>query len=155
MDKRILLVVAAIVILGGGYYFWSQNDNTPKISPEPTPTPSVRNRMEEVFGSSVVSGEGEKLELSRDDQMALVTRSEDKTSLSILADLEDPGEETYFSWLQKEDGYLLLGSLREAKGGFVGEYNLRSDWQDANHVVVSRESEQGETPSNKFLEGSF
>lgn len=156
MDKRILIALVAAIILGLGYFFWSRNDNTPqKIALEPTPTPSVRDRMQEVFGSSVISDEGEKLELSRENQMALVTRSEDKNSLSVLADLENPGTDKYFVWLQKEDGYKLLGELEAAKGGYVGEYMIESGWQDANHVVISRESVRGETPSNKFLEGSF
>ncbi len=155
MINRILIAIAAVIILGVGYYFWTRNDNTPQISSEPTPTPSVRNRMQEVFGSSAINDEDEKLELSRGDQMALVTRNEDKSGISVLADLENPEADMYLVWLQKEDGYKLLGELVAAKGGYVGEYSVENNWQDANHIVISREDERRESPSNKFLEGSF
>lgn len=155
MDKRILIAILATIILGVGYYMWSKNDNTPQMTSEPTSTPSVINRMEEVFGSSKVDDEGDKLELAWGNQMALVIRSEDKSQLSVLADLDDPAEDAYYAWLERAGNYQILGQLEAAKGGFVGEFKIDPAWQDANRVIISRESGQPAAPANRFLEGSF
>ncbi len=155
MNKRVITVAFVFIIIGVGYFLSRRNDNTPQMILEPAPTPSVKNRIEEVFGSKATNNKGEKLELALGNQMALITRSEDKSNISILADFESSSGQDYYVWLEKDSSYLSLGPLKVAKGGFIGEFNLDPIWQDFNHVIISRESGQKKEPSNKFLEGSF
>ena len=115
MNKRVITVAFVFIIIGVGYFLSRRNDNTPQMILEPAPTPSVKNRIEEVFGSKATNNKGEKLELALGNQMALITRSEDKSNISILADFESSSGQDYYVWLEKDSSYLSLGPLRWQK----------------------------------------
>lgn len=154
----IFILLAAAVIIGG--YLILRRNNTPSVSDTPLPTPSVTERIESVFGTTI-DASVEKAELTgKDDQSAIATRdaSEDKriASYTVLADLKAPTEGYYQAWLTNEDNeYIKANRLTQAKGGWTMQFETSEDLSQYNRVIISQETTSVNEPTQVVLQGSF
>lgn len=163
--RDIVIAVVILGIVGFVLYNISTGDKTPKLDPQETLT-ETEMQLEERFGRDIPD-DLERVELKRpstegEDTVgqvsAIATRDveDGKYSATILADLEDPAAGTsYFAWINKDDEYVLLGKMQQAKGGWLIDYQAGDDYSDYNKVVVSQQSSANAQPEDIVLEGSF
>jgi len=144
--KRVVLVFVILVIIIVGALLASQKIKNNRISISlPEATPTVEQRIEEKFKGLVIPDDAEKIELrnvSGEEGMGIATRNE------ILADLPNLQKgESYQVLLGNGTKTILLGSMRQAKGGYLLEYDS-SKYPGYNQIVVVRGAKH-------ILEGSF
>ena len=144
--KRVVIVFVVLAIIIAGALLVSQkikNNRTSISFPEATPT--VEQQIEEKFKGLIIPDDAEKVELknvSGEEGMGMATRNE------ILADLPDLQKgENYQVLLGNGIKTVLLGSMRQAKGGYLLEYDS-SKYPGYNQIVVVRGVKH-------ILEGSF
>lgn len=135
----LIAAFALIVFL----FFSLKRDKTPVSLP--LSTPSVEKRIEEKFNGLIIPEDVEKIELknvSGGEGVGIATRSE------ILADLPplEKGE-SYQAFLGNGSKTVLLGVMRQAKGGYIIEYNS-SRYPGYNQIIINK-------GSVRILEGSF
>ncbi len=160
-------IVIAVIILGVvGFILYniSTNDNTPEL--EASPTPSVAERdLEERFGRDIPD-DVERVELRSpsvegeepERVSAIATRDfeDNQYMATILADLEQPtGGTSYYAWINRDDTFVLLGRMQQAKGGWLIDYESSIDYSEYNKVVISEQSTTGDQPEDIVLEGTF
>lgn len=160
-------IVIAVIILGVvGFILYniSTTDNTPELDVDSTPTASEQE-FEQRFGREIPD-DIERVELRTPAQegeeqgqvSAIATRDlRDGTFMAtILADLEDPASgASYYAWVNRDDEYVLLGRLQPAKGGWLIDYESRTDYSEYDHIVISEQSAPGAEPEDVVLEGTF
>lgn len=99
----------------------------------PSPSPSVEQQLREKLNGLVIPDDKDKIELvnvSDGEGMGIATKTE------VVADLPDPPSgRTYQVLLGNGTRTVLLGSLRQAKGGYILEYNL-SNYPGYNQITV-------------------
>ena len=144
--KRVVIVFIILVIIIVGALLASQKIKNNRISISlPEATPTVEQRIEEKFKGLVIPDDAEKIELrnvSGEEGMGIATRNE------ILADLPNLQKgESYQVLLGNGTKTILLGSMRQAKGGYLLEYDS-SKYPGYNQIVVVRGAKH-------ILEGSF
>lgn len=144
--KRVVIVFVILVIIIVGAFLASQKIKNNRISISlPEATPTVEQQIEEKFKGLAIPDDAEKIELknvSGEEGMGIATRNE------ILADLPDLQRgESYQVILGNGTKTVLLGSMRQAKGGYILEYDS-SKYPGYNQIVVVR-------GAKRILEGSF
>lgn len=144
--RRIITIFLFIAILVTASIFVFQKNK--KANPSfklPEPTPSVTDQIEEKFQGLVIPDDTEKIELdnvSGGEAMGIATKNE------ILADLPDLEKgETYQMLISNGTKTILLGNLKQAKGGWILEYDL-SKYFGYNQITVMKGRQQ-------ILKGSF
>lgn len=138
----ILVTLAAVIILF--LILFPKLNKKPSVT-FPNPTPSVEDQLKEKLNGLVIPDDAEKIELknvSGGEGMGIATSTE------VVADLpEPPAGQTYQVLLGNGTKTILLGSLRQAKGGYILEYNL-SKYPEYNQIIVVRGLQH-------ILEGTF
>lgn len=164
MKRRdIVIGLVILVLLGGVIYFRQQSKEDEMVVPE---TLSSEQTFEDKFNIEIPD-DVDKAELGQVNDSGgtgLATRDyeDEKFTLSILVDLPDPEEGSFYQgWLQKVDvgseDYELIstGKLRLAKGGWMLDYTSSTDLSDYSKVIVSLEKTFDKTPEEIVLEGGF
>jgi len=127
--RRVDIVVAVVVLLVGGLMLWRflTPKVTPTVEPTPAPTPSIEDQIEGIFDIDVPEF-GEKVDLvpvGDKEGVAIATRyeKESRLLLSVLADL--PATIQLYQVYGIESGKETnIGFLVNAKGGFMGEFDI-------------------------------
>ena len=134
----VVVAIVAVVLL------IKNRKATPVLAP--SASPSIQAQIENKFKGLAIPQDQEKIELkdvSGGAGMGLATRNE------ILADLPALSNgKVYQGYLENSSGKtVLLGTLEEAKGGWILNYNS-SIYPGYNKVIVTQEN-------TRILEGSF
>lgn len=137
------LVVLVVIIAG---VLLLRNARNKKLAGNPTPTPSITQKMNNTFpGLNIPQGsvKAELKDVTGGESYGVATETE------IVANLPDlKAGQVYQAWLTNESGKkLLLGNLKLAKGGFILEYNS-SKYQGYNKISIT-------LGTKSILEGSF
>lgn len=156
--------IILVVLLGGAYLL--------RRPSQPPQAPSVSNEIEEVerdisekFNVDIPE-DVEKSALSDvtgGNSSAIATKQETDGQFvyTILADLPDLESGNYYGWfVPLEDGEFgyegaLVGTMRQAKGGWLLELESNENIGDNARVIVSTAKSADNTPENIVLEGSF
>jgi hypothetical protein len=133
----VLVVIIAAVLIAG--------KKKVNILSTPTATPTILQQIQSKFsGLTIPQGEPsiDLKNVSGGQAMGIATRSE------ILADLPVPPAGQYYQgWLGNGQKLVLIGTLRNAKGGWILDYNS-SKFPGYNQIVVT-------LAGKHILEGSF
>jgi hypothetical protein len=143
--KRFLIILAVLVVAGVAFFIISPklSKKTPKIIS--TPTPSVEEQLQDKFKGLSIPDDTERIELknvSGTEAMGMAGKNE------IVADLPElsPSEE-YRVLLGNGTKTVLLGVMKQAKGGWILEYDL-SRYPDYKEISIVK-------GSSRILEGTF
>lgn len=139
----IILIVLIVAVVAFFIIFPKSGKKTPKIIS--TPTPSVEEQLQDKFKGLPIPGDTERIELknvSGTEAMGMAGKNE------IVADLPElsPGE-SYQVLLENGTKTVLLGVMRQVKGGWILEYDL-SRYPDYKEISIVRGTE-------RILEGTF
>lgn len=144
MRRIITAFLVLVVIIAGVIYFSQKNKNKSSLT-LPSPTPSITQQVTNKFNGFTIPSDAEKIELknvSGGEGMGIATRNE------VLADLPGiPAGKNYQVFLGNGVKTILLGSMRQAKGGYLLEYDS-SKYPGYNQIIVV-------VGTKHILEGSF
>jgi hypothetical protein len=158
--RDIVIAVIILGIIGFILYNISNTDNTPQLEATPTTDELVQD-IEGRFNREIpedvervqLEGTVEGVSVSA---LAIRDYSDGQYTASVLADLEAPeAGKTYHAWINMGDAYVRLGSLQQAKGGWLIDYESTTDYSEYDRVVVSEETTPGTEPQDIVLDGSF
>lgn len=165
-DKQQWLSIAAVVlVIGGlGYFLFRQSQQTeePMVeNAEAVAEEKAQQLMDQM--NFEVPEQAEKATLtdvSGGSGAGIVTRVDENGTVdySVLAALPDsPAGESYEAYLvgEGEENEVYLGKLKEAKGGWMLEYQSSSDMGEYKSVKVTRETKDDKTSEKTVLEGEF
>lgn len=113
MRARDIVIGLIILAIVAGAIVWFRRPKTP----EPTPTPSVEEKLEETFRFQIPEDveRAELRDVSGGEGIGIATRD------MVLADLPEPAAtDAYQVWM---DGKF-LGTMRVAKGGYLFEEKM-------------------------------
>ncbi|MBI3397533.1 hypothetical protein HY045_03595 [Candidatus Woesebacteria bacterium] len=164
--KNKILVALFIAVLVLLVYVVRRSLNTQQLKLNPTPTPSVEQKIEQKFNVAIPDNLEKAIlrDVGGEEFGGIATRkySKGKFNLTILASLPDPKALTFYeAWISKgkegDKGYLVIpvGKLRVAKGGWLVDFNSTKNYTDLTAVLISLEEKVGNTPEKRILEGSF
>ena len=144
--KRIAIIFLVIVVLIAGLLIILQKNKAKKVTPMLKDIgPSVEQQLREKFTGLKIPNDTEKIELknvSGGEGIGIATRSE------IIADLPElSGQENYQVFVSNGDKTIFLGNLKEAKGGWILEFDI-SKFKGYNQIIVTNGQKH-------ILEGSF
>ena len=134
----VILITAVLVI---------KRSLNKKITTTSNPqTISIQQKIQNTFPGLTIPNDGPQINLTDvtgGQSFGIVTKNE------ILANLPDlPAGKTYLVWLGNSDGKtILLGNLKNAKGGYLLDYNA-ADYPGFNKIIIS-------SNGKNILEGSF
>ena len=165
MKNRDIVIGLVVILLIAGVIFFIRRpeeeveDQTPTIE-------EVEEELEESFKFEIPEDvlKVKLLDVVKEGLTGLATKDEQEgmTSYTVLVDLPDPEEGTFYeAWLVKkneegEDTYVSIGKLRVAKGGYLLEHDAyEEELKDYNMVIITREKVADSTPEEIILEGSF
>lgn len=163
-------LVIGLVIIGGilGLIFWSRRNEVKVSVTSPTATPQiVEENLERSFNVTIPDNlEKTSLnDLTGGDSAALATHNKFENStyeFTVLADLPDPASGFFYQvWLTRGKtgdanfATISLGKMRLAKGGWLLEYNSKTDYRDYKNVTISLERIFDNTIEKPVLQGSF
>ena len=165
-DKQQWLSIAAVVlVIGGlGYFLFRQSQQSEEPVIE-TADEVASERADELIDQMnfEIPEDAERVNLrdvSGSSGAGVATRmgEEGEMELSILAALPEIEEgEKYEAYLvgEGDENEIYLGELRQAKGGWMLEYQSSSDVSGYNAVKVTHEKVDDKTSEETVLEGSF
>lgn len=158
--RDIVIAVVILAIIGFVLYNISNTDNTPELEATPI-SGEIEQNLEERFQRDIPD-DVEKTELegtvegTEVSALAIRDYSDGAYTASVLADLEAPeAGKQYYAWINRDEEYVRLGTLQQAKGGWLIDYESSTDYSEFDRVVVSHESAPGSEPQDIVLEGSF
>ncbi|OGM31908.1 hypothetical protein A3D00_04605 [Candidatus Woesebacteria bacterium RIFCSPHIGHO2_02_FULL_38_9] len=164
--------LAVFVFLAGAIYFVRLPKTSVVTNNVSTPTQTPKGRVEGLFDIQIPE-DVEKADLkdvTGGDASGLATRKflpaqagkDGKFSHMVLADLVNPpAGEFYQGWLirgkqgESNFDFISTGKLREAKGGWLLDFEQSKDYSEYNQVVVTLEKFFDKTLEKHILEGSF
>ena len=144
--KRIVAIFLALMLVFVFFFvvFPKIRKNSPPIN-IPSSTPGIEEQIKEKFKGLEIPVDAEKVELknvSGEPGMGIATRKE------VLADLPALKEgENYQVLISNGSKTMLLGTMRQAKGGYILEYDS-SKYSGYNQIIIVKGSVH-------ILEGSF
>jgi len=144
--KKIATILLALVVVVVLFFLVSPKlrKNNPSFN-IPSSTPGIEEQIKEKFKGLEIPVDAEKVELknvSGEPGMGIATRNE------ILADLPALKEgENYQVLLGNGSKTIILGTMRQAKGGYLLEYDS-SKYPGYNQIIIVK-------GSKRILEGSF
>jgi len=143
--RKVLLIFLALVVIISGVLLIRKSKNNKVILNLPEATPSIERLIKEKFQGLTIPDDSEKIELenvSGGEGIGIATRSQ------VIADLPSLQKgEKYQVFLGNGSKTILLGNLRELKGGYILEYDS-SKYLGYNQIIIMRGSQH-------ILEGSF
>jgi len=144
--KKILIIFVVLVIAVAVFLlFFKVRDTKNKVQPLPLQTPSVTERVQEKFKGLTIPDDSTKIELKN---ISNIEGAGIATQTEVLADLPELEKgETYQVLLSNGVKTVLLGNLKQAKGGWILEYDL-SKYVGYKELIVSK-------GSTEILKGSF
>jgi hypothetical protein len=157
-------LIIIVILITGGLLIKKNRANKLAI---PLATPSVEERVTSKFGGIILPEDGDKADLNAVSGQeglgeAVRTNQNGKFDLTVLADLSEPKAGYFYqAWIVRGNagdenfGYLSLGALRLAKGGYLIDFTSNKDYSDYEKVVVTLEKANNGTPETHVLEGSF
>lgn len=163
MNRRDIIIGAIVLVLIVGLVLWVRG-RAPKQTL--TPTPSSQEQIERSFNLTLPE-DVEKADLkdvSGGDGSGIATRKYENGNFThmVLADLPDPAAGTFYEgWLvmgkmgDANFAFLSTGPLSVAKGGYLLEFESKTDYSDYKGVVITLEKVNDKTPETHILEGSF
>ncbi len=167
MNRRDIVIGLLFLIILSGVVIWRARINSKNKEELIVPqTLSVEDQLEERFNLKIPE-DVDKVELkdvTGGTASGIATRKFEngKFELSILSDLSDPTEGKFYqAWLVKgnegEEGYttVSLGKLILAKGGWILNYNSKTDYRENGRVLVSLEKVLDKNLEAKVLDGKF
>jgi hypothetical protein len=168
MNKRdIVIGVVILALLGSVIYFRSRStDENMKVPEAQTQGSSIEKTLEDKFKTDIPD-DGPKAELKSvegNDGSGIASKKEENGNhiVTVLADLPAPESGmVYQGWLVKGDegsaDYNLIsaGRLTSAKGGYMLNFQSKTDYSDHAKVVISEEKPGSAKISEVVLEGSF
>jgi len=133
---------------------------------EALPAPSIEEKIEKSFNFEIPEDveRTDLTDVSGGTGSGIATRKYEsgRFTHAVLADLPEPAAGTFYEgWLVRgKEGdanfaYILTGSLRIAKGGYLLEFESSRDYSDYSFVVVTLEKVNDQKPETHILEGSF
>lgn len=168
MNRRDIVIGGIILlILAGVFYFRSKNDDSAMKVPETKVSASETEKsLEDKFKVSIADDapKAELKSVGENDATGIATRKDADGSheIMVLADLPDPEKGmVYQGWLVKgeegQDGYNVVsaGRLTSAKGGYMLNFQSKTDYADHTKVVISEEKGTASKIGTKVLEGNF
>jgi hypothetical protein len=164
MNRRDIIigfVILAFLIVG---FLLLRRPNTKQPQPFPEQTPSSKQKIESVFNVTIPDDvqKAELKDIAGINGTALATRKFDKNFVfTVLADLPDPPRGyAYHVWISKDTSdpnadARDLGSLRIAKGGWILDYQSKSDLSSYNGVFIAESTGAEKSPQKKVMLGTF
>lgn len=165
-SKSKILAGAAVGILLIIIYVLSGRFNTPQLKLNPSPSPTVEQKIEQKFNVAIPDNLEKAIlkDVSGGESEGIATRKylSGKFNLTVLAALPDPENPNFYEvWIAKgkvgDKDYQIIpvGKLRIAKGGWLVDFNSTKNYPDFNSVIVSLEKKITKIPEKIILEGSF
>jgi hypothetical protein len=168
MNKRdIVIGIIVLAVLGGVIYLRSQKtESNLKVPEGQTQAASTEKSLEDKF-KTTIPDDAPKAELkavSGGDGSGIASKKEESGNytVTVLADLPESSTGTYYQgWLVKgeegEDDYNIVsaGRLTSAKGGYMLNFQSKTDYPDHKKVVISEEKPGSTKISKAVLEGNF
>ena len=160
MNKRDIVIGLVILAALAGFIYFRQK-NIRKSQELTTPqTLSLEDQLEDAFKVKLPEDvdKAELMDVAGGTASGIATRKFEsgKFTHAVLADLPDTAAGAFYQgWLVMGDNVLSTGRLREAKGGFILEFESNKDYSGYNKVVVSLEEKADAAPEKHILEGSF
>lgn len=163
MNRRDIIIGAIVLVLIVGLVLWVRG-RTPKQTS--TPTPSSQEQIEKSFNLTLPE-DVEKADLkdvSGGDGSGIATRKYEEGTFThmVLADLPDQAAGTFYEgWLVRGKmgdanfSFISTGAMSVAKGGYLLEFESKTDYSDYTGVVITLEKVNDKTPETHILEGSF
>lgn len=168
MNRRDIVIGGVVLlVLAGVFYFRSKStDSELKVPETKVRGAETEKELEEKFKTDIPDDapKAELKSISGGDGSGIASRKEEGENhvVTILADLPSPESGAFYQgWLIKgeegKDGYnlLSLGRLTSAKGGFMLNYQSRTDYSDHSKVVISKEKGSSTKIPKAVLEGNF
>ncbi len=156
-DVLIGLIVIAIVVTGAIVY---KNSKKKTASEVVSPTPNYQF-VENKFPGLKVPANADRASLNKvsgSEGMGEAFRvyENGRYNLTVMATLPDPKQGYFYqTWMVKDNLFVSIGRMGEAKGGFISEFSAGVDHTDYKKIVVTEERTFDGTPETKILEGSF
>lgn len=150
----ILVVLAFGVVLG--YKWWNaQTSNIPKPQGVLTEGVSVDDNGQALLKKFGIPEKRvtQLKSVGRTEGYGVVQWSEDRRSMTVLANLPQLQKGFYQAWMIVEGSSTSLGSMRMGKGGYVVDYTSLSKLPEVMSVVVSQEWKKDNILEEKVLEG--
>jgi len=167
MNKRDIVIGFVILIVLAAIVLSLRRGRSTPLPNLPSPTPvSGEQKIESSFKINIPD-DVEKADLkdvSGSDGIAIATRKfENNTyTATVLADVSDPKSGAFYqAWVTKGDlkdtnsEFISLGKLKMAKGGWMIEFQSKTNYSDYKNVLISLESTFDSKPETHVLEGSF
>lgn len=169
MKRRdIVLGIIVLALAAGAIYFFRQRGNTNTIGEEviAPEVASAEDTIEDKFKLEIPddADKAELKDVSGSNSSAIVTRdfSNNLFTLTVLADLSEPEQGSFYQvWIARgsegEANYstLPVGRMRVAKGGYLLEFQSKTNYSDYSKIVVTREKTDDSKPETKILEGTY
>lgn len=167
MNRRdIVLGSVVLLLLAAEALILRRPAGQAPLIPDSTSVPSVEEQIESSFKTDIPD-DVEKLELKDVENVggiAIATRNFEagKFSAAVLADLSEPGNSRFYqAWITQGDpadenaNFILLGTMRVAKGGYVVEYQSNTDYSNYDGFLITLEEKNDNTPEKHLMEGQF
>ncbi len=164
MNKRDIFIGLIILAILATVVYWLRKPGQP--TPEIPMAPAAEEKFESAFNLEIPEDVDKAIlkDVSGGMASGIATRrfEDNQFSHAVLADLADPEAGSFYqAWLIRgkegdlDFAQLSTGKLRIAKGGWLLEYQSKTNYSDYNDVLVSLEKIFDQTPESHILEGSF
>lgn len=165
-SKSKILAGGAVALLLIAIYVLSGRLNSSQLKLNPTPTPTVEQKIEQKFNVAIPDNLEKAIlkDTEGGESEGIATRKylTGKFNLTVLAALPDPESQNFYEvWIAKgkvaDKDYQVIpvGKLRIAKGGWLVDFNSTKNYSDFNSVIISLEKKIAKAPEKIILEGSF
>jgi len=163
MKRRDIVIGIVVLVLLGGIVWWRQkNQETPKV-PQ---TLSTEQSLEQKYNIQIPEdvSKAELKDVTGGSASGIVTKDfkDGEFTSSVIADLPDPESGHFYeAWLSKGEkgssdySLISLGTFNNAKGGYLLDYNSKTDYSDYDSVMITSETKLDKNPESTVLEGNF
>lgn len=164
MKRRDIVIGLIVVAILAGVVWLIRRNTTPDLSIDNTP--SVEQQLSDKFKMEIPA-DLERVELtdvSGGTGSGLATRDFANGTFThmVLADLPDLEAGMFYEgWIVRgkpgdaDFNVVSTGKMRVAKGGYILQYESKTDLTDHSGVVITLETVADKTPEEHVLEGAF
>jgi hypothetical protein len=167
MKSKGLWVVIIVGLIAVAAYYYMRTPGAPDIVvTEDGQGVEVTPEMQATFGVTIAENAqtSQLVDVVGGNSTGVATRVFENGVFAhaVLADLPEPTGNTFYEgWLVRGDkgddnfAFVSTGQMRQAKGGYVLEFEATTNYSDYNGVVITQETTLDEVPEEHVLEGSF
>lgn len=162
MNRRDIITGVIILVLVVAGVLWFRSRSSKEVMAPSTTQENIERGFNLTIPDDVDTADLK--DVSGGDGSGIATRKYEGGTFThmVLADLPDAAAGSFYEgWLvrgkmeDKNFSYISTGKMRVAKGGYLLEFESKTDYSDFMGVVVTLEKVNDKTPETHVLEGSF